>query len=282
MNNPVSKSEQLANILRSYEASAIAVSGGVDSMTLASYAHRILGRDKVRMIHALSPAVPLAATARVRAQSEMEGWRLDIVDAGEFDDAQYRANPVNRCFYCKTNLYETCNAMTEGVVLSGTNCDDLGDYRPGLEAAVNNSVHHPYVEAGLAKQDVRRLADFLGLPELAELPSSPCLSSRVETGIPIDPKTLRLIDEVESWLQTKLSPKTVRCRIRPSGMALELDPNTINRLGPDGVENLSMAIQARFLEDSDMNVEVEPYIRGSAFIGANFKPEISPGTLRQK
>ena len=102
----------------------------------------------------------------------------DIVDAGEFADPQYRANPVNRCFFCKANLYRTLGAMSDGIVASGTNCDDLSDYRPGLEAARLHNVRHPYVEAGIAKADVRTLAGELGLPEFAALPASPCLSSR--------------------------------------------------------------------------------------------------------
>ena len=141
--------ERLADIIHriiaDHGSAAVAVSGGVDSMTLSSFSHRLGVGNKVRMIHAVSPAVPAAATARVRALAKEENWRLDVIDAGEFSDERYRTNPVNRCFYCKTNLYQSLAAMTGGMVLSGANMDDLGDYRPGLQAAANNGVRHPYV-----------------------------------------------------------------------------------------------------------------------------------------
>jgi len=112
---------------------AIAVSGGVDSMTLAHAAHRA-GIPGLLVVHALSPAVPAEATARVRDHARRFGWRLTEVDAGEFADPQYRANPVNRCYFCKTNLYARIAHVTEGPIASGANLDDLGDDRPGLLA----------------------------------------------------------------------------------------------------------------------------------------------------
>ena len=259
---------RLRDILGGLTKATIAVSGGVDSMTLASFAHLVLGAGRVRMVHGVSPAVPPAATDRVRAQAETEGWRLHVVDAGEFADERYRANPVNRCFFCKSNLYETLAMMSGGVVLSGANTDDLGDYRPGLEAAAASGVRHPYVEAGLAKADVRALARRLGLPELATLPASPCLSSRVETGIRIEADTLRLIDRVEDWIREALAPETVRCRVRRIGIVLELDPETLGRLGEAGRAALIADARRRFPGVGDTPVQLTAYERGSAFIGA--------------
>ena len=134
MGTTMQPEERLAAILEECGGATIAVSGGVDSMTLSSFAQRTL-EARVTMVHAVSPAVPAAATARVKSQAQAENWRLELVDAGEFGDARYRANPIDRCFFCKTNLYRTLAAISSGVVLSGTNCDDLGDYRPGLRAA---------------------------------------------------------------------------------------------------------------------------------------------------
>ena len=105
------------------------------------------------MLHAVSPAVPPHATARVRAHAERHGWALTVADAGEFDDPRYRANPVDRCYFCKSNLYDRIRSVTEGTVASGTNLDDLGDYRPGLKAAAERGVVHPFVEAGIDKAD---------------------------------------------------------------------------------------------------------------------------------
>lgn len=204
----------------------VAVSGGIDSLTLATAAHRALP-GRVTMHHATSPAVPGEATERTQALAAAEGWTLDVFDAGEFQDPAYRANPVNRCFFCKTNLYGAVAgraAMRQGgQIVSGTNMDDLGEYRPGLEAAKEYGVRHPYVEAGIDKAGVRELARALGLGELSALPSAPCLSSRIETGIRIEAPVLAMVHAVETLVGQRLRPKTVRCRVRARGVVVELD-----------------------------------------------------------
>ncbi|MCH8257119.1 MAG: adenine nucleotide alpha hydrolase, partial [Proteobacteria bacterium] len=221
----MSKLTRLETILERAGPVAVAVSGGVDSMTLAFVAHRV---NRVsQMFHALSPAVPERATGRVKDYADREGWNLNLIDAGEIRDPQYLANPVNRCYYCKTNLYDTVCERTDLMVISGTNKDDLGDYRPGLVAADEHRVRHPYVEAGIDKSDVRDIARSLGLTDLQDLPAAPCLSSRVMTGIAIDEKLLPVINEAEEslWqsLQLFIPVKGVRCRIRPDAVAIEID-----------------------------------------------------------
>jgi uncharacterized protein len=205
---------------------AVAVSGGVDSMTLAVAAHEVL-RDDARMLHARSPAVPEEASERVRRYAKQSGWRLTVVDAGELGDPSYIANPHNRCFYCKANLYATMAGLFDCVLVSGTNHDDLGDYRPGLQAAARHGVRHPFVEAGINKAAVRAVARELALDDLAELPASPCLSSRVETGIPIDPGVLVAIDHAEQLIRRVLNPETARCRVRDKAIVVELDPHCL-------------------------------------------------------
>lgn len=264
----MAEDHRLGEVLRGCARPTIAVSGGVDSMTLASFARRVLGAGGVRMVHALSPAVPAEATERVRSRADAEGWWLDVVDAGEFADERYRANPVNRCYFCKSNLYGTLGGLSDGVVLSGTNTDDLDDYRPGLRAAEENRVRHPYVEAGFAKDDVRALARRLGLSDLAELPASPCLSSRVETGIRIEADRLRLIDRVEVQVRRMLAPRTVRCRVRRSGVVIELDGVTLSRLGAAGQAALIGEIRRRIPDLGDDPVALTAYERGSAFVTA--------------
>ena len=162
MNEVGHKLGELERVLRGIGRVAVAVSGGVDSLTLAVFAHRTL-REHVQMFHAVSPAVPQEATARVQALADSEGWTLTMIDAGEFDDADYRSNPVNRCFYCKTNLYGAFAPRTTAQIVSGTNLDDLGEYRPGLAAAKNYGVRHPFVEAGIDKNSVRAIARHLDL-----------------------------------------------------------------------------------------------------------------------
>ena len=184
-------------------------------MTLAVIAHRVLGESS-SMVHAISPAVPSDATRRVERYARREGWRLERVDAGELLDARYVANPVNRCYFCKTNLYTAIGSLAGGgvTIVSGTNTDDLGDFRPGLAAAVEHAVRHPYVECAIDKPTVRAVAARLGLDDLAELPAAPCLSSRVETGIAIEPAVLKAVDVCERLVRDATGAATVRCRVR--------------------------------------------------------------------
>ena len=263
---------QLSEVLLRLNKGTIAVSGGVDSMTLSSFANRVLGPNRVRMVHAISPAVPLAATIRVRDFASREGWQLTEVDAGEFRDPQYRSNPINRCFFCKSNLYGALRQITKGVIMSGTNCDDLDDYRPGLKAAKKNSVLHPYVEAGMAKDDIRKLASILGLDTLADLPASPCLSSRIETGIRIEQEWLSFIDEVEEWMRASLSPTVVRCRIRNSGVTLEIDPETLKSLDTKSRAHIVNKVRDRMPKKKQMDITFASYRRGSAFVDSSLTP----------
>lgn len=259
---------QLRQMVHGISSAAIAVSGGVDSMTLAAFCHRELGDEHVTMMHAVSPAVPPEATARVRTWAAREGWRLEVLDAREFEDENYRANPLNRCFFCKTNLYGAMAAFTSRQLLSGTNTDDLGEYRPGLEAARDFGVRHPYVEAGAGKQEVRALARELDLGELAELPPSPCLSSRVETLIRIEPDHLGVIHAVERLVGLRLRPKTVRCRIRRSGIVIELDAESLALVSGQR-RDLTAAIAGMLPERlSRMPLSFDSYRTGSAFVGA--------------
>jgi len=257
----VDRATRLDAVLADIGEVAVAVSGGVDSMTLAVVAGRRLG-DHAEMIHATSPAVPPEASARVEAYARREGWRLSVIDAGEFADPRYLANPANRCFFCKTNLYDTIAARTRATIVSGTNLDDLGDWRPGLQAAEQHGVRHPYVEAGIDKAGVRALARALGLDDLAELPAAPCLSSRLATGIRVTPERLRLVHAVERLIARELAPRTVRCRLFHDGVAIQLDPDGLGRITGIEAAPLRRAIEAM----AGGAVRYEPYRMGSAFL----------------
>ncbi len=258
--------EKLQDLLREMRPVAVAVSGGVDSLTLAAAAGGALQGDAT-MFHAVSPAVPPQATERVRQLATEQGWRLSIVDAGEFDDPNYRSNPVNRCFYCKTNLYGALRPHTTAQIVAGTNLDDLGEYRPGLDAARNHGVRHPYVEAGIDKKTVRALANHLGLGAIAELPSAPCLSSRVETGIAIDPAMLRLVHAAELSLTRSLAPRTVRCRVRAGGVVIELDEQKLAALDAPARDQIEADVGALFRDGGfAYPVSLAAYRTGSAFL----------------
>ena len=268
-NSPHSALHRLEAIIGPFDRAAVAVSGGVDSLTLARVAHDVLG-DNVAMYHAVSPAVPAEATQRVRSLAQQYGWQLEIISAGEFDSEDYMRNPVNRCFFCKTSLYDAIQAIakqTNAQILSGTNTDDLGEYRPGLEAAKQHHVRHPFVEAGIAKADVRALARRLGMGDVAELPAAPCLSSRVETGIAIDAETLKAIHATEKLVAAALQPKTVRCRVRANGVVIELDESALNGLTSVARENLVAKIHTIFADGtSASSIKFAPYRTGSAFL----------------
>ena len=245
---------------------AVAVSGGIDSLTLATVAHAH-APDRVTMFHAVSPAVPGDATARVERLAARQGWSLRIIDAGEFDDAAYRANPVNRCFFCKTDLYGGIGRHTDAQIVSGANLDDLGEYRPGLDAARDKGVRHPYLDAGIHKTGVRRLARAVGLGDLAELPAAPCLSSRVETGIAIRADVLKAIHAVERDLAQEFPRGTVRCRVRATGLVIELDPATLDAISSERATAVREQVASLFAgKVGATTLAFEPYRNGSAFL----------------
>lgn len=260
--SPAESLESLRSVLRPYPALAVAVSGGVDSMVLAYLAHRFTSTDVV-VVHAVSPAVPAAATERVRRHALRHGWTLRLIDAGEMADPDYLRNPVDRCFHCKKNLYDSMGAVAGRPTASGTNVDDLSDFRPGLEAARQRGVIHPYVEAGLRKADIYALAQAHGLDDLAALPAQPCLASRIETGIGVDAGALLFIEQAELGLARLLPGQSaLRCRITAAGVVLECESV------PAGADRQALEDWARTLcaESGRRFAGVRPYRRGAAFL----------------
>jgi uncharacterized protein len=266
------KLTQLELYLKAKGPVAVAVSGGVDSMTLGVISHRT---DPATVLyHAISPAVPEQATRRVKHYAKLENWQLEIINAGEIEDPRYIENPVNRCYYCKTNLYDAIASRTDLPIVSGTNTDDLGDYRPGLNAAAEHQVLHPYVETGVSKQELREIARSLGLDDLHDLPAAPCLSSRVTTGIPINPELLPLVNLAERHVWDQIGNRNklnaVRCRIRPGEVVLEIDAtDSIEDDSKDGrllIQSISQLFQEAGFHDYAKSVSIEPYRMGSAFL----------------
>jgi len=253
--------DRLVDRVRQYDDLAIAVSGGIDSITLAFITHRF-ARSPVAMVHAVSPAVPAEATRRIEDYAAREGWRLSLVDAGEFADPSYRANPVDRCYFCKSRLYDRIRSLFHGTIASGTNLDDLGDFRPGLKAAEERRVVHPFVEAGIGKAGIRQLARWHDLTDIAELPAQPCLASRVETGIRIDANDLAFVDAAERYIRRHVSATaSLRCRLTRQGVVVEIGGEGLH----DSGEVAELA--ALFCKAAGRPfVGVRPYRQGSAFI----------------
>lgn len=240
-------------------------------MTLAFIARRF-ARGQISMAHAVSPAVPVSALLRLKDFARQHDWPLALIDASELSDPSYRSNPVDRCYFCKNSLYKRIGSITDGVIASGTNLDDLGDFRPGLKAAAENNVVHPFVEAGIDKKGVRALARHFGLEEISELPAQPCLASRIETGVAIDPTDLAFIEQVERDLGSALmkidaigenasSNFALRCRITHMGVVIEISEldEMPRQLLAEIADNACNSTGRRFLG-------MRPYRRGSAFL----------------
>ena len=256
------KVNKLVQYFNQFDNFSIAVSGGIDSMLLAYLASRFSSAN-VKIVHAYSPAVPEAAYQRVKEHAELYHWDLHIINAREFDDPNYINNPVNRCYFCKSNLYARVAEHSEGLVFSGTNLDDLDDYRPGLEAAKEQSVNHPYVEVGIDKQAIYAIAKHYGLEQIHALPAQPCLASRVETGIKINADDLDFINQVEENTR-KLLPnlKNIRCRITHQGTYLEIDKLPEKNI----FQMLSNRLNHMCAQKGRIFSGVRSYQKGSAFI----------------
>ena len=216
----------LKTFMGGFESALVAYSGGVDSSLVAYVAAEVLG-DKALAVTSGSPSLKRSDLALSRTLATRWGMPHRVIVTDEMDNPEYRANPVNRCFHCKTSLYEHLDeiARSEGfdVIFNGTNLDDLGDHRPGLIAADNFEVRSPLVEAGFRKADVRRLAAHLGLDN-AQKPQSACLSSRVPYGTSIDEGMLRQIERAESALLT-LGFSQFRVRHHGDVARLEIVPD---------------------------------------------------------
>jgi uncharacterized protein len=256
---------RLEAVLRGYGRIGVAVSGGVDSVTLAALAWtlRAPGGLDVTLFHATSAAVPRASRAVLDEVAAARGWDVVVLDAGEVDDPAYASNPADRCYFCKSHLFDAVRARFDGLMCTGANLDDVDDHRPGRRAAAERGVREPFIEAGFTKSDVRALARALGLPAIADLPASPCLSSRVQTGVRIDAALLRVVDDVERALRP-LAASTLRCRVRNADVVIEHD-------GID--ESAARATLAPLLQEARAvlgdrvdDVVFAPYRRGSAFL----------------
>jgi uncharacterized protein len=258
--------QRLHAVLDTLPIRVIACSGGIDSLLLATLAHRALPQT-TRVVHAISPAVPQEATARVHSWAKQEGWSLDIIESGEFQDEDYLSNPANRCYHCKRHLYDSLHMLsqTDGTVLSGANLDDLGEYRPGLTAASENGVRHPWVEADIGKAALRDIARHLNLP-FAELPASPCLASRIYTGTRVTTSRVRAIEAGETLIRQQTGIGVVRCRLKEDRVLIEVGDSDRTKITPLLITKVAQTMQ--LIEPAIASVELDAtaYRAGRSFI----------------
>mgnify|MGYP001825302704 CR=1 FL=1 len=265
--DPAEALERLRDTLAGVPVRVIACSGGIDSLLLALVAHR-MSSDDTLVAHTLTPAVPSDGTERVEEYADREGWRLEIVRSREFDDERYLSNPTDRCYHCKRNLYDAVGELRsrvgdDAVILSGANVDDLGEYRPGLVAAAERSVRHPYVEAGITKSEIRAIARHLGVVH-ADLPASPCLASRLYTGTRVTPSRLRAVEAGEAVVRRHSGIDVVRCRIDGDHVRVEVTEADRPRIDRSILAAVAQTMQTIEPGIVDVVLDGEPYRPGRA------------------
>ncbi len=277
------KLEQLRETLRAYGSCVIAYSGGVDSVFLAKVAQDVLGERALAVI-ADSPSLPRSELEEALALGQRFGFSVRVVKTGEFQNTAYLANPVNRCYFCKHELFTALEPLARaegfGVIAYGENASDVGDFRPGAKAAGEFQVRAPLKEAGLTKAEIRELSASLGLPT-ADKPQMACLSSRIPYGEVVSPAKLSMIERAEavlrdlgfhdvrvrhhelgSWPETPPLEERAAPRPRPALARIEVGAGELARL----LEGSLYSQVARGLKQigySHVTLDLEGYRRGS-------------------
>ena len=235
------KEQNLRRLMRELKSVLVAYSGGVDSAYLSLIATQELAANAL-CVMGISPSVSQFQRAEGRSVADAFGFNFETLETLELDDSNYTANPTNRCYFCKSELYDKLRteAGARGIlhVLDGTNADDLADHRPGRTAATERNVRSPLAEIGFSKDDIRVRSKVNGLVTW-DRPSSPCLSSRIAHGIPVTPERLSKVERGEAYLRGE-GFREFRVRVHGDLARIEIAQDEMERvLNADAAKSLS-------------------------------------------
>jgi len=259
---PKKKLQKLTRILKEMKGVVVAFSGGTDSTLLLKVAADVLGK-RVLAVTASSETYPKEELKEAREIACRLGVKHKIVKTGEWADKYFRANPIDRCYFCKKELFTTLTEIARRerlpFVVDGTTKSDLSDFRPGSRAARELSVRHPLLEAGLTKEEVRALSRKFSLPT-AEKPAAACLASRIPYGTPLTREALEKVDKAERYLRSLGISGNIRLRYHHEIARIEVDKYNFNKIL---AEHLKIAKYLKKLGFKFITLDLEGYRTGS-------------------